>query len=125
MSTTTNFYAGDGAYPSSYYAASANPAPERPALQGAVDTDICVVGAGYSGLSAALYLAEKGYKVVIIEGARVGWGASGRNGGQIVNGLNASLATIEKRYGPEVGAFVGKIAQEGGRIIRERVEPNN
>jgi gamma-glutamylputrescine oxidase len=121
MSTTASTYAGDGRYPPSYYAASANPAPERPALRGTKQTDICIVGAGYSGLSAGLHLAEKGYKVAIVEGARVGWGASGRNGGQIVNGLNASLATIENRYGPEVGAFVGKIVQEGGRIIRERV----
>ena len=125
MNTAANTYAGDGRYPPSYYAASANPAPERPPLTGTVDTDICVVGAGYSGLSAALHLAEKGYKVAIIEGARVGWGASGRNGGQIVNGLNASLETIENRYGPEIGAFVGKIIQEGGRIIRERVEKYN
>jgi gamma-glutamylputrescine oxidase len=122
MNTTAEPYAGDGGYPASYYAATANAAPERPPLTGTVNIDICVVGAGYSGLSAGLHLAEKGYKVAIVEGAKVGWGASGRNGGQIVNGLNASLATIEKRYGPETGAFVGKIVQEGGRIIRERVE---
>ncbi len=122
MNTAANSYAADGSYPGSYYAATANPAPARPPLTGSVDIDICVVGAGYSGLSAGLHLAEKGYKVAIVEGARVGWGASGRNGGQIVNGLNASLATIEKRYGVEVGAFVGKIAQEGGDIIREQVK---
>ena len=122
MQTTTESYAGDGSYPGSYYAASANPAPERPRLQGSVDTDVCVIGAGYSGLSTALHLAEKGYKVTVIEGARVGWGASGRNGGQIVNGLNAGLQTIEKRYGSEVGAFVGKVLQEGNQIIRQRVK---
>jgi gamma-glutamylputrescine oxidase len=122
MTMNTNNYAGDGRYPGSYYAASANAAPERPALTGTVDTDVCIVGAGYSGLSTALHLAEKGYKVVIVEGARVGWGASGRNGGQVVNGLNASLATIEKRYGAEVGAFVGKLVQEGGKIIRQRID---
>lgn len=74
-------YAGDGAYPRSYYAASANAAPDRPALQGRVDSDVCIIGAGYSGLSAGLHLAENGYQVRILEGARVGWGASGRNGG--------------------------------------------
>ena len=68
-------YAKDGSYPPSYYAATANPTPQRPALQGVLDIDICVVGAGYSGLSAALHLAEKGHKVAIIEGARVGLGA--------------------------------------------------
>lgn len=114
-------YAGAGAYPASYYAASANPAPPRPALAGEVETDVCVVGAGYTGLSAALDLAEKGYRVVVLEGARVGWGASGRNGGQIVNGLNASLDTIAARYGKATADFVATVVQEGGRIIRERV----
>ena len=114
-------YAGNGGYPESYYAASANPAPERPALDGLIDTDVCIIGAGYSGLSAGLHLAEKGYEVTILEGAKVGWGASGRNGGQIVNGLNAGLDVIERRYGPDIAGFVGKTLQEGAAIIRERV----
>lgn len=122
MQSNINPYAGDGSYPGSYYAESSNLAPGRPSLQGSVDTDVCIVGAGYSGLSTGLHLAEKGYKVIIVEGARVGWGASGRNGGQVVNGLNAGLQTIENRYGAEVGAFVGKIVQEGSQIIRQRVE---
>lgn len=103
----------------SYYAASANPSPERPALAGEFVTDICVVGAGYSGLSTALHLLERGYKVAILESAKVGWGASGRNGGQIVNGLNASLDTIQKRYGDEFAQYVGGLVTEGGKIIRE------
>jgi gamma-glutamylputrescine oxidase len=115
-------YAGAGRHAPSYYAASANPSPERPPLHGAVQGDVCVVGAGYTGLSTALHLAEKGYKVTVIEGARVGWGASGRNGGQIVNGLNASLGTIERRYGADTAAFVGRLVREGGRIIRGFVE---
>ena len=114
-------YAGDGSHTSSYYAASANPAPARPKLQGDHEIDVCIVGAGYSGLSTGLHLAEKGYKVAIIEGARVGWGASGRNGGQIVNGLNASLQTIKRRYGQDTATFVAGLVQEGGEIIRERV----
>lgn len=114
-------YAGDGAYPASYYAASANPAPPRPALAGEVETDVCVVGAGFTGLSAALDLAEKGYRVLVLEGAKVAWGASGRNGGQIVNGLNASLEAIAARYGKATAGFVGTVVQEGGAIIRERV----
>ncbi len=115
-------YAGNGAYPPSYYAASAHAAPERPALDGRAETDVCIVGAGYSGLSAGLHLAEQGHKVAIIEGAKVGWGASGRNGGQIVNGLNASLATIEKRYGRETAGYIGKMVQEGAAIIRDRIK---
>lgn len=108
-------------YPPSYYAASAHPAPARPALEGAREADVCIVGAGYTGLSAGLDLAEKGYGVIVLEAARVGWGASGRNGGQIVNGLNASLAAIASRYGRGAADFVATLVQEGGRIIRERV----
>jgi len=125
MSRHDHPYAGDGSHTESYYAASANPAPERPALEGDLETDICIVGAGYSGLSTGLHLAEKGYKVAIIEGARVGWGASGRNGGQIVNGLNASLQTIKRRYGQDTATFVAGLVQEGGEIIRERVRTYN
>lgn len=111
----------DAAYPASYYAASANPAPPRPALEGEVAADVCVVGAGFTGLSAALELAEAGRRVVVLEAARTGWGASGRNGGQIVNGLNASLERIEARYGRDTSDFVGSVVQEGGRLIRARV----
>lgn len=115
-------YAGDGAHADNYYAASANLSPVRPQLVGDQETDICVVGAGYSGLSTALHLVEKGHKVAIVEGARVGWGASGRNGGQIVNGLNASLQKIRKSFGHDTATFVAGLVQEGGEIIRERVK---
>ncbi len=122
MSQAAASYAGDGVYPDSYYAASANPAPPRPALTGEIAPQVCIVGAGYSGLSAGLELAERGHGVVILEGARVGWGASGRNGGQIVNGLNAGLGTIEARYGRTTADFVGTLVQEGARLIRFRIE---
>lgn len=122
MAIETFAVGGPTKHTTSYYAASANPSPERPPLKGEHTVDICVVGAGYSGLSTALHLAEKGYKVAIIEGAQVGWGASGRNGGQIVNGLNASLQTIKKRYGQDTANFVAGLMQEGGDIIRERVK---
>ena len=57
-------------YPQSYYAASANPVPQRPALQGETETDVCIIGAGYTGLSSALFLAEAGYSVTVLEGPR-------------------------------------------------------
>ncbi|SFA51139.1 gamma-glutamylputrescine oxidase [Paracoccus halophilus] len=121
MNAMRHPYAGTGDHTGSYYAASANAAPLRPELQGAHDTDIAVLGAGFSGLSTALHLAEKGHRVTLIEGARIGWGASGRNGGQIVNGLNASLQTIARRYGQDTARFVAGLVMEGGDIIRERV----
>ena len=108
-------------YPPSYYAASRNIIRTPKTLAGEVAADICVVGAGYSGLSAAISLAENGFKVVVVEGAEVGWGASGRNGGQVVNGLNASLGTIERRYGQQTANFVGGLLQEGAGIIYDRV----
>ena len=106
----------------SYYAASAHTQPVRASLVGDLSFDICVVGAGFSGLSTALHLAEKGYQVAVVEGARIGWGASGRNGGQVVNGLNASLQTIQRRYGEDTANFVANVVMEGGDIIRERIK---
>jgi len=106
----------------SYYAASANPTPPRPALQGQVEADVCVIGAGYTGLSTALFLAEAGYKVVVLEAASVGWGASGRNGGQIVNSYSRDLDAIEKQASPGNLKLLAEMAFEGAQIIRQRVK---
>lgn len=109
-------------YPPSYYAASAMPTPERPPLQGAHETDVCVIGAGYTGISTALFLLEHGFRVTVLEAAKVGFGASGRNGGQIVNSYSRDLDVIEKQVGPQQARMLGEMAFEGGRIIRERVQ---
>src|SRR5438093_8626339 len=85
----------------SYYTATAHPAPDQPQLAGEVRTDVVVIGAGYTGISAALELAQRGYDVVVLEAERVGWGASGRNGGQVCTGFSASLGKIEKQVGLE------------------------
>ena len=113
------------AYPESFYAASANPTPERPALQGEVETDVCVIGAGYTGLSTAISLLENGFKVCIVEAAKVGFGASGRNGGQIVNSYSRDIDVIERSVGPKQAQLLGQMAFEGGRIIRERIAKYN
>lgn len=105
----------------SYYAATANPAPERPRLSGRESADVCVIGAGFSGVSTALSLAERGYRVTVVEAARVGWGASGRNGGQLVNGYSRDLDIVEQRYGQEAARALGEMTPEGAAIIRERV----
>ena len=108
-------------YPASYYAASANPAPARDHLSGDIETDVCVIGAGYTGLSTALFLLEHGFRVVVLEAAKVGFGASGRNGGQIVNSYSRDIDTVERSAGSEAARLIGAMAFEGGHIIRERV----
>lgn len=105
----------------SYYAASA-PEPNRPSLQDDIIADVCVIGAGFTGISSALHLAEQGKRVVVLEGARVGWGASGRNGGQIVNSYSRDIDVIEKSYGKTTADALGNMAFEGGKIIRQRIE---
>ena len=74
-------------YVNSWYAASATPPPAMPPLEGDTRADVCVIGAGIAGCSAALSLAERGYRVAVLEGRRIGWGASGRSGGQVIHGL--------------------------------------
>jgi gamma-glutamylputrescine oxidase len=105
----------------SYYTATAQPAPDLPELEGDVRADVVVVGAGYTGLSTALELAQRGYDVVVLEAHRVGWGASGRNGGQVCTGFSASLARIEKWVGLDDARKLFAISEEGKALIRERV----
>ncbi len=112
---------GSGHAPS-YYAATAHWQDARPALRGAEQADICVIGAGFTGISAALELAERGFSVIVLEAMRVGFGASGRNGGQMVNGYSRPLDVITARYGESAGRAIGAMALEGAKIIRERVE---
>lgn len=111
----------DQEHPQSYYAATAHATPARPPLEGEAEADVCVVGGGFSGLSAALHLAERGYKVILLEAAKIGFGASGRNGGQIVNGYSRDLEVIEKRYGRPAAEALGAMSLEGGAIIRDRI----
>jgi gamma-glutamylputrescine oxidase len=106
----------------SYYAASANPTREREPLQGEISCDVCIVGAGFTGLTAALELAERGFDVVVLESVRVGWGASGRNGGQICSGFSADMDKIAGSVGAEDARRLWAIAEEGKAIIAERVE---
>ena len=108
-------------YPASYYAATANQTVSRPALADHHQVDVCVIGAGYTGLSTALFLLEKGFSVTVLEAVKVGFGASGRNGGQIVNSYSRDIDVIERTVGPKQAQLLGQMAFEGGRIIRERI----
>ncbi|CAI1546709.1 NAD(P)/FAD-dependent oxidoreductase [Serratia entomophila] len=106
----------------SYYAATANPHAPYPALNEDIHCDVCIVGGGFSGLSSALHLAEAGYDVVLLEAARIGWGASGRNGGQVVNSYSRDVDVIEARYGAATTAMLGGMMFEGAQIIRQRID---
>lgn len=88
-----------GEYPPSWYAATADIGPERPGLDGDLRCDLAIVGAGYTGLWAALTAAWAGLKVVVLEAHRAGFGASGRNGGQVHSGFNKSQRELEKAMG--------------------------
>ncbi len=103
---------------SSYYQATARPAPRRAALAGAETCDVCVIGGGIAGCSTALHLAERGYRVILLEEHRIGWGASGRSGGQALAGTAAGQAELERLIGGHDARAVWDISVEGLELIR-------
>lgn len=109
----------------SYYAATANSNRPYPQLRDSLRADVCVIGAGYTGLSSALHLAERGYQVVLLEGARVGWGASGRNGGELYNGQRKSQDELEKLRGREQARRLWDFGLEAVALVRDRVLRHN
>lgn len=106
----------------SYYAASANPAPEHPSLRGEVSADVCVIGGGIAGCSTALELAERGYRVVLLEGRHIGWGASGRSGGQAITGFASGQSKLVQQVGAGNARRMWDISLEGLQLIRDRVD---
>lgn len=112
-------------HPVSYYTASANPAPERPALGDSIDVDVCVVGAGITGCSAALNLAEKGYKVAVLEDNRVGWGASGRSGGQMIFGYACDMDKLQGMLGKQDARLLWDISSEALSYSKSLIERFN
>ena len=105
----------------SYYSATAHPHPQHAPLSGDTTCDICVIGAGYTGLSAALELAEAGYKVIVLEAREVGYGASGRNGGQICTGFSSGQAKIEAQLGKADAIRCFGLAEESKTLLRQRI----
>ncbi|MFN3936744.1 MAG: NAD(P)/FAD-dependent oxidoreductase [Gemmobacter sp.] len=116
-------YANDrpGEYPPSWYAATAMPFPRQDPLRGAVRADACIVGAGYTGLSAALHLAQRGLRVVVVEAHRTGWGASGRNGGQVGSGQRLDQDDLEARMGKADARRLWDLAEEAKALVRDLV----
>lgn len=108
-------------HPTSWYTASANAQATHPPLQGAVQADVCVLGAGLTGLTTALELAEAGYKVIVLEAESVGWGASGRNGGQVIFGFGCGESTLENLLGRADAQRLFDWSCEGVHMIAERI----
>ena len=109
----------------SYYAASSLPQPDHPVLQGEWVADVCVVGGGFSGLNTALELAERGMSVILLEAHKIGWGASGRNGGQLIRGVGHGLEQFEGVIGKEGVRQMKLMGLEAVEIVRQRVERFN
>jgi gamma-glutamylputrescine oxidase len=109
-STDDEAVSAAGAYPPSWYAATRIEGPPAPPLDSDTQADVCVIGGGYAGLSAALHLARAGKKVLLLEADRFGWGASGRNGGQVHVGMRREQEWLEKHLGPDDARALWRIA---------------
>ncbi|MEB0043844.1 MULTISPECIES: FAD-binding oxidoreductase [unclassified Pseudomonas] len=109
-------------HPASYYAASSLPQPDHPALSGEIVADVCVVGGGFSGLNTALELAERGLSVVLLEAHKIGWGASGRNGGQLIRGVGHGLDQFTSLIGADGVRQMKLMGLEAVEIVRQRVK---
>ncbi len=109
-------------YPDSYYVATANGLTARPALEGDLEADVCVIGAGFTGLSAALNLAENGKSVIVLEAEQVGFGASGRCGGLIGSGQRKDVLEVEETFGVARSRQLWNFAELAKKEIRTRVE---
>ncbi|MGB1256600.1 MAG: NAD(P)/FAD-dependent oxidoreductase [Thiolinea sp.] len=110
-----------GQYPQSWYAATANTLPRFPELSGREQADVCIIGAGFTGLSAALHLAKSGYKVVVLEAHRAGWGASGRNGGQVGTGQRQDQDELEKQYGQEAARAMWDLSLDAVALCKSLI----
>jgi gamma-glutamylputrescine oxidase len=108
----------------SYYSASLNQETDYPTLQGQVSVDVVIIGGGFTGVASAVELAERGLKVAIVESHKIGWGATGRNGGQVTGSLSGDGAMrkqMRNRLGAEVDDFIWQLRWRGQQIIQQRV----
>lgn len=112
----------DSDYPASWYAATKDASPQRPPLGGHVQADVAVIGGGFAGLHAARLLAMRGRRVVLVERRRIGWGASGRNGGFVSPGYAARTAALVERLGVADARKLYAQSKRGVAIVREAIQ---
>ncbi|WP_299018394.1 FAD-binding oxidoreductase [uncultured Photobacterium sp.] len=115
----------DSQYIDSYYQATINPLAEQPQLDQEVEADVCIIGGGMTGLSAAIELRQKGYSVVVLESNRLAWAGSGRNGGQCLVGYCLGLREVDETYGPQWGKQLWDLSCEAVDIARDRIQKFN
>jgi len=108
-------------YPDSYYIATAEGLREYPRLDESLTADVCVIGGGFTGLSAAVNLAERGLNVVLLEAERIGFGASGRNGGLVGSGQRKDVLEMEEQFGVATARRFWDYAEDAKQEIRDRV----
>jgi glycine/D-amino acid oxidase-like deaminating enzyme len=106
----------------SLWHATAPAAPQTPPLAGGARADVCIVGAGYAGLSTALHLAQAGVSVVVLEAREPGWGASGRNGGQVIPGIKYDPSEIVAKYGAEAGEALTGFVSSTADLVFDLIE---
>lgn len=106
------------AHAPSYYAATAKGFIDFPTLESDARADVCIIGGGYTGLSAALHLSERGYSVVLIDANKVGWGASGRNGGQLHSAQRREQSTLEKWFGKKHAHQLFDLGEEAKALVK-------
>lgn len=112
-------------YPASYYFATAKELHQSPRLEEVIDVDVCVVGGGFSGINTAIELAQKGFSVALLEAKRIGWGASGRNGGELIRGIGHNIEQFENIIGREGVNSIEQMGFEAVDIVRQRVKLHN
>jgi len=112
-------------HPNSYYHASQNRSVELTPLDGSRRADVCIIGAGYTGLSSALHLAQRGYDVVLVEARKPGWGASGRNGGQLCSGQRKDQDELCAMVGTETARQFWELAEAAKKLARQLIAEHN
>jgi len=114
-----------GRHVESYYAATASPMPDLSPPEGETRCDVCVIGGGYTGLSAALHLAERGYDVVLLEAEKLGWGASGRNGGHLGSGQRKDQEALESMLGKGAAHDLWGLAEDGKALAKALIRKHS